>query len=333
MRIATYNVEWFDALFDDAGHLHDDDQPSARYGVTRARQTAALGTVFRALEADAVLVVEAPDSSRTRQGMRALETFAARFGLRTRRALTGFVSETQQEIALLYDPDAVTAVHDPQEGPPPRFDLAMRGAEGPIRFDKPPLEVRLTPRDGPPLRLIGVHVKSLAPHGARDAAEAGRLALRNRRKQVAQCLWLRGRVEAHLAAGDPLIVLGDFNDGPGLEAEERHFGRSGVEIVSGRDGPPGLRLHDAHAERALSQRMGFAPASARFWLEPERRFFSALIDFVLLSPDMMARGPRWRIWHPFDDPKIYADAALREALLAASDHFPVSVDFDAAGAG
>ena len=327
MRIATYNVEWFDALFDDAGRLHDDDRPSGRYGITRAGQTAALGAVFRALDADAVLIVEAPDTNRTRHGGPALEGFAGRFGLRTRRALTGFVSETQQEIALLYDPDAVEAVHDPQEGPPPRFDRMMRGGEGgPVRFDKPPLEVRLTPRGGTALRLIGVHVKSLAAYGARDAQDARRIGLRNRQKQVAQCLWLRGRVEAHLAAGEPLIVLGDFNDGPQLDRDEGLFGRSGVEIVSGRDGPPALRLFDANAERALSQRMGFSPASARFWLEPERRFFSALIDFVLLSPDLMTRHPRWRIWHPFDDPKIYADLALREALLAASDHFPVSVD-------
>ncbi len=41
-------------------------------------------------------------------------------------------------------------------------------------------------------------------------------SIENRRKQLAQCVWLRQRVAGHLQAGDSLIVLGDFNDGPGL---------------------------------------------------------------------------------------------------------------------
>lgn len=337
MRIATYNVEWFNALFDDAGRLLEDDAPSARYGISRAAQAGALGTVFRALDADAVLVVEAPDSSHHRATIPALEGFAARFGLRARRAVMGFANDTQQEIALLYDPDATGARHDPQEGPPPRFDRTMRidldndGRGETVRFSKPPLEILLTPRGSAPVRLIGVHMKSKAPHGARDADHALRLAIQNRRKQLAQCIWLRGRIAAHLAAGDPLIVLGDFNDGPGLDEYEELFGRSGVEIVLGTGEPETMRLFDANARRALGQRIGLLPATARFWLADERRYFPALIDFVMLSPGLRARGPRWRIWHPFDDPRIYADAPLREALVAASDHFPVSVDVNLTG--
>lgn len=336
MRLATYNVEWFDALFDAHDRLVEDDGPSARYGVTRRAQAAALGAVFAALDADAVMVIEAPDASHRRDTVRALEGFAARFGLRSRRAIRGFANETQQEIALLYDPDVTGAEHAPEEGPPPRFDRTMQidldndGIGEAIRFNKPPLEIRLTPAGGPALRLIGVHLKSKAPHGAKDAAQALRLAIQARRTQLAQSLWLRGRVAAHLAAGDSLVVLGDFNDGPGLDEYEELFGRSAVEIVMGVGEDPALRLHDAHARLALSQRIGVLPASARFWLAEERRYFPALIDFVMLSPDLMAAAPRWRIWHPFDDPKIYADAALREALVTASDHFPVSVDVNLA---
>ena len=51
-----------------------------------------------------------------------------------------------------------------------------------------------------------------------------------------------------------------------------------------------------------------------------------MLDYVMVSPDLHAMNPRWRIWHPFDDPACYRDAHLREALLTASDHFPVSVD-------
>lgn len=130
VRLATYNVEWFDALFDDSGQLLEDDGWSARRDVTRAMQAQALGRVFTALDADAVLIVEAPDTNSRRSTITALTNFAARFGLRSSAAVIGFANDTQQEIALLYDPEVLTVRHDPQgqvvggppEDGPPRFD-------------------------------------------------------------------------------------------------------------------------------------------------------------------------------------------------------------------
>ena len=331
MRLATYNVEWFNALFDDAGRLYDDDAWSARWDVTRGDQTHALGHVFRAMDADAVMVIEAPDSSRHRSGVTALETFAATFGLRTREALIGFQNDTQQEIALLYDPDVMTARHRPLSGGPdnPRFDMAMPmdidvdAHPDPIKWSKPPLEAEITTTAGQTLTLIGVHAKSKAPHGASNSHAAMQIAISNRRKQLAQCIWLRKRVVQHLDAGDPLIVLGDFNDGPGLDEYEELFGRSGVEIVLGEGN--GAQLHDPHARIALGRRIGALPSTARF-KRPEGTYLSALLDYIMVSPDLREKQPNWQIWHPFDHPACYADEALREALLLASDHFPVTLD-------
>jgi hypothetical protein len=331
LRIATWNVEWFNALFDDHGRLWDDAERSARHGVTRAQQTAALARVFAALDADAVTVIEAPDQGSRRSTVTALEGFAKRFGLRARRAIIGFTSETEQEIALLYDPDRLSARHDPQAtDKAPRFDGVFRfdidadAAPEPIRFSKPPLELVLTV-DGRELRLIGVHAKSKAPHGARTDAERIRISIDNRRKQLAECVWLRRRVVDHLAAGDSLLVMGDFNDGPGLDEFEKLFGQSGIEIVLGLDAAPALQLTDPHARMVLTQRLGVAPSTARFYLVEQERYFEALLDFIMLSPDLAPRAG-WRIWHPFHDPACWNDPAMRDALLAASDHFPVTVD-------
>ncbi|WP_108815254.1 endonuclease/exonuclease/phosphatase family protein [Loktanella sp. Alg231-35] len=329
MRIATYNVEWFNSLFDDDGQLIDDGSWSSRWDVTKAQQTAGLGHVFAALDADVVMIIEAPDTSRHRSSIKALEHFALRFGLRAREALIGFANDTQQEIALLYDPDTVTARHDPQgTDDAPRFDGAFAmdvdidAHPDPIVWSKPPLEVALETAMGP-LRLIGVHAKSKAPHGARDEAEATRISIQNRRKQLAQCIWLRRRVATHLEAGDDLIVLGDFNDGPGLDEYEKLFGRSGVEIVLGEG--EGIPLFDPHARMALGRRIGAAPTTARFKRKGQP-FLQALLDYVMVSPGVHARDPQWQIWHPFDHPECYADPVLREALLASSDHFPVVLD-------
>ena len=340
LRLATYNVEWFNALFDDAGRMLDDRELSTRYKTTRGEQLAALAIVFSALDADGITIIEAPDTNGRRSTTRALETFARAAGLRARKAIIGYPSETEQEIAFLYDPDRLTARHDPQGHPAtthgshdaPRFDTTFRydldadSISETIRFSKPPLELALTTPGGTRLRTISVHAKSKNPYGAIGREAQIRLSIENRRKQLAQCLWIRQRVDAHLAHGDSLIVMGDFNDGPGIDEFEKLFGHSGIEIVLGTGPDPATHLIDPHASMALQSRIGLVPTSARFYLAPQKRYFEALLDFIMVSPDLATRPPDWRIWHPFNDPRVMDNPELREALLQASDHFPVTID-------
>ncbi len=340
LRLATYNVEWFNALFDDNGRMLDDREPSTRYKTTRGEQLAALAIVFTALDADGITIIEAPDTNGHRSTVKALETFARAAGLRARKAVIGYPSETEQEIAFLYDPDRLTARHDPQGKPSttqgaadaPRFDTTFRydldadSISETIRFSKPPLELALTTSAGTRLRTISVHAKSKNPYGAIGREAQIRLSIENRRKQLAQCLWLRQRVDAHLAAKDSLLVMGDFNDGPGIDEFEKLFGHSGIEIVLGTTLDPALKLTDPHAAMALQSKVGIMPTTARFYLAPQKRYFEALLDFIMVSPDLAARLPDWRIWHPFNDPRVMDSPELREALMQASDHFPVTID-------
>jgi endonuclease/exonuclease/phosphatase family metal-dependent hydrolase len=341
MRIATYNVEWFNSLFDDMGQPVADDGLSGRQGVSRARQIEALGIVFTALDADMILVVEAPDHNGRRSTVTALENFARVFDLRVRSVIIGFPNDTQQEIALMYDPAVVTPRHDPlgsatgKKGSDsdPRFDgvfridLDLDGDEDLVSFSKPPLELELITAQGRVLRMIGAHLKSKAPHGARGRDAVMRLAIANRRKQMAQAVWLRQRVVGHLDRGEPLILLGDLNDGPGLDVYEGLFGRSSVEVVMGEHGEAGL--FDPHARESVAQRPGMAsPTTARFFIQHEDRYLEALLDYIMISPDLMARRPRWRIWHPFHDPACWKVPDLRDALIDASDHYPVTLDID-----
>ncbi|MFP5509151.1 MAG: endonuclease/exonuclease/phosphatase family protein [Paracoccaceae bacterium] len=341
MRIATYNVEWFNTLFDDMGQPLADDEPSGRQGISRARQLEALGIVFTALDADMVMVIEAPDHNGRRSTLTALEGFARLFDLRVKQAVIGFPNETQQELALMFDPFVVTPRHDPQgmatgkkgSDAEPRFDGVLRidldldGSEDLVSFSKPPLELELITARGDVLRMIGAHLKSKAPHGARGHDAVMRLAIANRRKQMAQAVWLRRRVARHLEQGDSLILLGDLNDGPGLDEYEGLFGRSSVEVVMGPQGPDGL--HDPHARETVQHRPGMAaPTTARFYIQHEDRYLEALLDYIMVSPDLMAKHPRWRIWHPFNDPACWRVPELRDALIDASDHYPVTLDID-----
>lgn len=340
MRIATYNVEWFSNLFDAQDRLLMDNGWSGRRDVTRAQQIEALGVVFSSIDADAVMIIEAPDENGKHSSVAALERFAAAFDLRSRKALIGFGNDTQQEIALLYDPAKLKARHDPigretgKKGSKdaPRFDGVFRidldvdATEDSVRFSKPPLEVALTTDKGNEIRLIGAHLKSKAPHGARGRDEVMRLSIANRRKQLAQAVWLRQRVEYHLERGDSLIVLGDLNDGPGLDEYENLFGRSSVEIIMGEEGEK--CLFDPHAWQAMRSRFGAPASTSRFYLANKSRYLQALLDYVMVSADLRAKSAQWRIWHPFDDPDCYNLPELRGALLTASDHFPVVLEVD-----
>ncbi|WP_353474055.1 endonuclease [Salipiger sp. H15] len=330
MRLATYNVEWFDDLFNKQDELVIDDHWSGRRDITRAEQAEALGVVFTAMDADAVMIIEAPDTGTRRDTHRALENFAHAFDLRTRKVLIGFANETQQEIALLYDPDKIKVRHVPGESPDaPRFDTEFRidldfdATEDRVSFSKPPLEVELTTSSGRVLHLIGAHLKSKAPHGAKTHDQVMRASICNRRKQLVEAIWLRRRVDALLAEGESVIVLGDLNDGPGLDEYEHLFGHSSVEILLGEGD---TALYDPHAAQALRGRLTPQPSTARFYIEPEKRYLQALLDYVMVSRDLRDLAREWRIWHPFDDAQCWRAPELCKALLTASDHFPVTLD-------
>ncbi len=238
----------------------------------------------------------------------------------------------------------MTAHHDPKGQPTgksgsydaPRFDGVFRldvdvdAAPEKIAFSKPPLELAVTVQGGLKLRLIGVHAKSKAPHGAKNRKQEVRISIQNRRKQLAQCIWLRQRVDGHLAAGEDLIVMGDLNDGPGLDEYEKLFGQSGVEIVLGVQKPENETLRDPHAEAFANARAGFAvPTSSRFYNHREKTYFNALLDYIMASPKLVQKTtPKWKIWHPFDDPDCFDNRDLCHALLTASDHFPVVIELN-----
>ncbi|WP_050603025.1 endonuclease/exonuclease/phosphatase family protein [Ruegeria sp. 6PALISEP08] len=332
MRLATYNIEWFANLFDKNDALIVDGSWSGRHDVTKVQQVEAIAKVLTAMDADAVLIVEAPNTGKRQNTVRALQAFAEAFDLRTTDAVMGFANDTHQELALLYDRSVVSTRHDPQgdiaDGSAPRFDgefridLDVDATEDIVRFSKPPLELALTTQAGKDIRLIGAHLKSKAPHGAETRDEAIRISIANRRKQLAQAVWLARRVEGHLAQDESVILLGDLNDGPGLDEFEHLFGRSSVEILLQAG------LFDPHAVRAHEFRPGSLPATARFARPDEGRYLEALLDYIMISDDLRTYDTIWRIWHPFRDVACWSEPELRQALLTASDHFPVTLDID-----
>ena len=128
-----------------------------------------------------------------------------------------------------------------------------------------------------------------------------------------------------MSAVAPGGVLVDLIDGAVRDEYEKLFWGSAVEITPGHGK---AELYDPHASKALFRRIGVQPTTARCYIPKDDRFRQALLDYVMVSPDLRAKARRWRIWHPFDDPVCWNTLELREALLTASDHFPVTLDLD-----
>ena len=159
-----------------------------------------------------------------------------------------------------------------------------------------------------PLQLIVAHTKSNFINMGRELWEnpATRQAfiveaLTNRRRISAEGMRIRRYLDARLAvdAAAPIIVLGDLNDGPGLDYfEELYLTHNVTDIVVGSAFRPEWQF--THAQHDV-------PAAERYTavfedFVPTRVMRRLLLDHILLlSPGVRARArsatpsttPRW----------------------------------------
>lgn len=184
------------------------------------RKTAWLGTQLRRLNADLVAVQEV-------WHQQALHEVAARSGLRypeihvpgaeagvTGTPRVGLVTRMNLlEIRSIADFPANHAVDVPELG---THD----------RFERPVLHARLQPKHGPQLHALVVHLKSKRPKFLQDAAGnpledrddpriQARASLRSLVMRAAESAALRALVVSVLEhTREPLLLMGDMNDGP-----------------------------------------------------------------------------------------------------------------------
>jgi endonuclease/exonuclease/phosphatase family metal-dependent hydrolase len=170
-----------------------------------------------------------------------------------------------------------------------------------------------------------VHAKSKGIFDAVDMVRWERENERNRRKLFAEATSIRTRVDQWLDDGQSVVVMGDVNDGPGMDNFEFRFGRSAVEIIMGSLFQPSRVLAN-HAGQPRFGRFGWEPSSARFRDRFTEDLVNVLIDHIVASQDLpvVANSPH-KIWNPFQDDDA---RPLRDELVEASDHFPVTLDLD-----
>jgi len=330
LRICSYNVEYFNRLFNNDNSLRD--------GQNEQERLTAIKNVLSRIDSDFVGFVEAPNTTRDLQQstVTKLENYAQFAGLRIRKALIGFISGGNQEIAALYDPGKLTVVHDPggdanlQRNPPFNgefyFDTDDDRIKEVYKHYRPPLEAHVrVNQTGAEFNVIIAHAKSKGIFSSMDMLHWERESTRNRLKLYAECEWIRRRVDEWLGQGRHVVVMGDFNDGPGMDFYEFKHGRSAVEIVMGELFQPDTILRNYSGKPKWTAK-GWKPSSARFKDRMTDDYVNVLIDHILVSLGLpVVNNLPYKIWNPFED----EDArTFRNDLLKASDHFPVTLDLN-----
>jgi endonuclease/exonuclease/phosphatase family metal-dependent hydrolase len=342
LRMLLWNMEWLNDLFvagnGPAAFRPDSEKPAHGSGsVTVRKRRNDLAAVIRELEPDLVVVVEGPNRNEE------LELF---FRTDVGPEWRTFLQPTSRSAQCLgaainlaggkFDAAATR-----------RFDSAANPAFGPFlwdtdddsvdesyRFERLPIDLEVALAGGARLRVLGLHLKSKAIFDAYEWSKWWSVSGGNRRKILAQALRVRKEfVEPFLrdpaTAGVPLVVCGDINDGPGLDASEKLLFGSGIEMLMGDPWTPDCALGNALFDglsATAKRNMDFSTLGTTRFKDPifNDVWHQEWIDHVLYSRNL---GRQW-----ISNGRVVRNAAdgtpLYRKYPNASDHSPVIVTLD-----
>jgi endonuclease/exonuclease/phosphatase family metal-dependent hydrolase len=323
VRICSVNVEWMNDWF-----TSDDEPVGFRSTFRRDGQVndtavtaGRLAAMLHAIDADVIAIQEGP--SRAAE----LKLFVDAYLDGAYQFFHGD-SGGQQKLALLYRNGMSAARVEPAELTSAwQADVDGDAVLDTYRFTRTPLVVDLQ-TGGRPLQLIVAHTKSNFINMGRELWEnpATRQAfvaeaLTNRRRISAEGMRIRRYLDARLAldVGAPIIVLGDLNDGPGLDYfEELYLTHNVTDIVVGSAFRPEWQF--THAQHDVPAAQRYTAVFEDFI--PTRQLRRLLLDHILLSPGI---GPgAGAIRHAEYDAQVLDGGARRQDRPC--DHRPVTVD-------
>jgi endonuclease/exonuclease/phosphatase family metal-dependent hydrolase len=339
--VCSFNVEWMNDWFTPDA----DPQIAFRTSFTRdghdsdtAETATRTAAVIRAVDPDVLAICEGP--SRAGELQLFVETYLSDNG---QPRYEFFLSDNgaQQRVGLLYKPGSVDsaqlAAHEEIEGmiDPWQSDVDGDAVLDEYHFTRTPLVVNLT-IGGQMLQVIVMHTKSNFINGGRalweDPATKQNYvvaALTNRRRISAEGMRVRTYLDARLDQDvtTPIIVLGDLNDGPGLDYfEELYLAHNVTDILVGSAFAPEWLF--AHAQHDVPADQRYTAVFDDFVTDEKNR--RVLLDHILLSPGLNGgAGLRavvgsGRVRHAEYEAEVVNGGANREDRP--SDHRPVTVE-------
>ena len=339
LKMAVYNVEWMKDLFFPDGTPKTANEPNAD-DRKDGRRSARLAEVVQAIDPDVLCIVEGPDTlaNQTKTASGQLLAWRDLHGLDPNyQAVHGLTSGGVQELCALYRSDKASLVHDPElktsKHPFNEYflvDTTDSLVKEQYKHYRPPLELSLCePGAGGAerARIIVAHTKSKGIFDSVDLARFEQLSERNRKKLYAECFSIRERCNQWFDDNPQLklFVMGDINDGFGLDYYELRFRRSAVEILMGDVWEPQKILRHVLPRPKLGK-YGWTPSSSSFKDPIIDNYVNVLIDHILVSQSVTYENAR--VWNPYAQKAPAEVKALKAALKEASDHFPVSVEVE-----
>jgi endonuclease/exonuclease/phosphatase family metal-dependent hydrolase len=251
-------------------------------------------------------------------------------------------SGAQQRVGLLYKPGSVDsaqlAAHDDIANliDPWQADVDGDAVVDEYHFTRTPLVVDLT-IGGQVLQIIAMHTKSNfinngeslwkdpATHQSYIVA-----ALQNRRRISTEGMRVRTYLDARLNedVSSRIIVLGDLNDGPGLDYfEELYLSHNVTDIMIGSAFQPEWLF--THAQHDVPDDQRYTAVFDDYVTEEKDKH--VLLDHILLSPGLRHVPLKkvtksGRVRHDEYDAQVVNNGANREDRP--SDHRPVSVELE-----
>ncbi len=308
--IMSYNIEHMNKMFE-----NNTIKPGE---VDRAEKIAK---VIKDIKPHVLGICEAANAAQEHQHF--IDKYLSGSGYK----LAAGISRGAQNLVFYYrdpfkevDIDPMISFYDPWED-----DIEIDGLKELYKWERKPLEVIFEIGDGgPKVRCILVHTKSKGIFSVVDFYNFQKISQANRKRLVSQSVKLRSRLDDLLLEQNPIptIVLGDMNDGPGMDPFEKMLGKSFVETVMGSVSEPALIYHNAlwymSKDNQLKNNLWTADFEDPIVTNPLGFKHRVWIDHIQVSPDMLQ--PTNPVQYVMNSGKIgEKDATSR----AASDHFPV----------
>jgi endonuclease/exonuclease/phosphatase family metal-dependent hydrolase len=200
------------------------------------------------------------------------------------------------------------------------------------RFERRPLYAEIAPVGGNRFRVFGLHLKSKGIFDALEWSRWWEKADANRKKILAEASEIRTKfLEPFLTeattAGMPLIICGDINDGPGMDASEKRLFGSGVERLMGSVWKPNLCIGNALFDSLKPKDRDELDFSSLYTTSFKDPIFNGVyqhewIDHVLYSKNQ----PGAWVSNAQIRTKMLDGSFIWNKYKHASDHFPVTVE-------
>jgi hypothetical protein len=337
LKLLLWNMEWLNDLFvagsGPPAFRPDNEKPAHASGnVTVLKRRTDLAAVIREVAPDIVVVVEGPNRNEELDLF-----FRTDVGPEWRTFLQPTSGSAQCLGAAIntatgkFDVAATARRDSAANAAFGEFlwDTDADGVDEHYRYERLPVDLDVVLTGGKRLRILGLHLKSKAIFDAYEWSKWWAVSGGNRRKILAQALHVRDEyvvpyLKDPATATVPLIVCGDVNDGPGLDASEKLLFGSGIEMLMGDSWTPDLALgnalYDGLSDTA-KRNMDFETLATSRFKDPifNDVLHQEWIDHVLYSRN---QGRQW-----VSDARVVRQALDGQPLYrkypSSSDHSPV----------